>query len=211
MRGRVVLSSIAVLLALATGPAAAGRVQAPRPVAKVAKNAPLHGGASVRARAARPGRASHRLGAALAGRGASGRGRVVIDVGGEGKHPGAINLNPGRLTSTTGEPGRPIPRLVQGVGERMPLATGSADRVLVESAPLRDGAAAELARVIKPGGTIRLAHPADYARKSHGAVIRAVGGRARQRTVGGMTVTIITAPDRAPPRRSPPGSSRVAR
>jgi hypothetical protein len=45
----------------------------------------------------------------------------------------------------------------------MPFPDDFADVITVESTPLRPGAAAENARVIKPGGMIRLVHPAAYA------------------------------------------------
>jgi len=123
-------------------------------------------------------------------------GTVVIDVGGEGAHRGAINLNPNLTTSTTGAPGRPIPNLVLGVGERLPFASHSADTLIVESAPVRAGSAQELARVIRPGGTIRLVHPSDYARAAHQSVIDAVVGTVMQSTEGGMTTTVIVATPR---------------
>ena len=88
---------------------------------------------------------------------------VHVDIGGEGRYPGAINVNPAMVTSTTGEPGRPIPNLVLGRAEQLPFETGVVDYVTVESAPLRAGAADEIARVLAPGGTVRLHHPAGYA------------------------------------------------
>lgn len=136
------------------------------------------------------------------GRAERSRPRLVIDVGGEGRLPHAVNLNPGRVTSTTGTPGRPIPHHVQGVGEKMPFASHVADELRVENAPLRPGAAAELSRVIKPGGRIVLRHPADYAADHHGQVLRRIGGSHQQRRVGGMTITII---------RAPPGTAQAAR
>ena len=37
---------------------------------------------------------------------------IHIDIGGEGRYPRAVNVNPETLTTTTGAPGRPIPRHV---------------------------------------------------------------------------------------------------
>jgi hypothetical protein len=101
-----------------------------------------------------------------------------VDIGGEGRYPGALNVNPFALTSTTGEPGRPIPDLVIGRGEQLPIASGVVDVVSVENAPLRPGAAEEIARGLKPGGLVRLLHPADYAvgQGIHDAVAGALGG-----------------------------------
>src|SRR5436305_396403 len=47
----------------------------------------------------------------------AGRGPVHLDIGGEGRYPGAINVNPNTTTSTAGTAGRPIPNLVQATGE----------------------------------------------------------------------------------------------
>lgn len=102
---------------------------------------------------------------------------VHLDIGGEGRYAGAINVNPNALTSTTGTPGRPIPNLVAGRGEQLPFANAIADMVTVESAPIRPGAAEEIARVLKPGGLVRLQHPAEYAMGAgiHDAVAGALG------------------------------------
>jgi hypothetical protein len=105
-------------------------------------------------------------------------------------------LNPGRWTTTTGTPGRLIPNRVAGVAEAMPFPDGVADVITVESTPLRAGAAAEIARVIKPGGRIRLVHPTAYAlgTGAHQRVIDAVGGCFRQSERGGVVTTLIIAP-----------------
>lgn len=119
------------------------------------------------------------------------RHRIHIDVGGEGRHRRAVNLNPRRETTTSGVPGRPIPRLVQGLGEQMPFRSQTADVLTVENTPLRPGAAAELGRVIRSGGIIVLKHPADYAERAHRQVIEIVRGRYTRRRFRGATVTRI--------------------
>ncbi|MBI3649418.1 MAG: hypothetical protein HY231_00025, partial [Acidobacteria bacterium] len=116
---------------------------------------------------------------------------VHIDVGGEGRYADAINLNPGTHTTTTGTAGSPIPNLVQGVGEAMPFQNNTASLITVENSPLRPGIAGELSRVIRPGGEIRLVHPAEYAMQAHQQIINAIGGQATQSTVNGITTTII--------------------
>lgn len=105
-----------------------------------------------------------------------------LDIGGEGRYRGAINVNPAPMTSTTGTPGRRIPDLVVGRGEALPVAAAVADLVTVENAPLRAGAAEEIARVLKPGGIARLLHPADYAASAHDAVAGALGLQLAERT-----------------------------
>ncbi|WP_305885087.1 RHS repeat-associated core domain-containing protein [Pleionea sp. CnH1-48] len=118
-------------------------------------------------------------------------GRVHIDVGGEGRFADAINLNPGTLTTTTGAAGKPIPNLVQGVGNQMPFKSNAADVITLQNAPISNATASEIARVIKSGGKVRLQSPSDYATTAHQRVIDAVGGTARQRTSSGMMITII--------------------
>ena len=120
---------------------------------------------------------------------------IHLDIGGEGRYPGAINVNPMGLTSTTGAPGRPIPNLVVGRGEALPIADEVADLVTVESAPIREHAADEIARVLKPGGTVRLLHPAGYAAQTHGIVAAALGpelvGAVTTTGADDMTLTIL--------------------
>jgi len=128
------------------------------------------------------------------------RGPVHIDIGGEGRYPGAINVNPNTTTSTTGTAGRPIPNLVQATGERLPFANQAAQIVTIENTPISQATASQVARVIRPGGEIRLVSPADYARTAHQRVIQAVpqGSTVTQTTVGtgdaAMTTTIIRVP-----------------
>lgn len=117
-----------------------------------------------------------------------------LDIGGEGRYPGALNVNPMGLTSTTGTPGRPIPNRVAGLAEALPIADEVADLVTVESAPLRPGAAEELARVLRPGGEIRLLHPAAYAAETHGAVAAALGAElvgVLSSSADDMTLTVL--------------------
>jgi len=119
---------------------------------------------------------------------------VHLDIGGEGRHARAINVNPERLTTTTGLPGRPIPNLIVGTGEALPVRAASVDKVLVENAALRPGSEREIARVLKRGGTVRLVHPSGYATRTHGLVAAAVQGRHQRRVVGGITISRIRAP-----------------
>jgi len=126
--------------------------------------------------------------------------KIHIDIGGEGRYLDAINVNPSSVTSTTGAPGRPIPNRIAGVGETLSQANQSVDLITVENTPIRSGASAEIARVIKPGGEIRLVHPAQYAKIVHQQVIQALpkGATFTQTTIGtgdaAMTTTIINLP-----------------
>jgi hypothetical protein len=120
---------------------------------------------------------------------------IHLDIGGEGRYPGAINVNPMGLTSTTGAPGRPIPHLVVGRGEALPIADHVADVVTVESAPIREGAAQEIARVLAPGGEVRLLHPSGYAAQTHSLVEAALGAELvsslRMPAGEDMTLTVL--------------------
>ena len=112
---------------------------------------------------------------------------VHIDIGGEGRYPDAINLNPNY-------DGLPKPT-VGGLGEQAPFKSSVADLVTVESAPLRPGTITEIARIAKPGSEIRLVHPADYAAQNHQKVIDAVKGTATSTTdANGITTTVIRVP-----------------
>lgn len=119
---------------------------------------------------------------------------ITIDVGGEGRYVGAINLNPMNTTSTTGAPNRPIPNHVEGIGEKMPFRSKVADKIIIEGAPIRPNTPQEIARVVKSGGVIQLLHPSAYATKAHKEVIDATGGTHTQSTKDGLTTTIITVP-----------------
>jgi hypothetical protein len=124
-----------------------------------------------------------------------------IDIGAEGRYPRAINLNPQPVTTTgVGIPvGSPIPNRVAGVGQQMPFPAGFADVITVENTPIMAGMAGEIARVIKPGGRVRLFHPTDsstpYGNLAHAEVARTVGGRAyTYNSPDGATTTLIVAP-----------------
>jgi hypothetical protein len=120
---------------------------------------------------------------------------VHIDIGGEGRYPNAINVNPNTTTSTTGTAGRTIPNRVAGRGEGLPFGARHADGISLENAPITAQTAAEIARVIKPGGSIRLVSPSDYAAAAHKRVIDSISGcNVQQSTVNGITTTTITVP-----------------
>ncbi len=82
----------------------------------------------------------------------------VLDVGGEGRHEQAWNLNPSRVKTVGADRGAPIPRLILGRAEAIPLPADSVDLVIVERTPLRVRALREIQRIISPGGNIVLRH-----------------------------------------------------
>jgi len=109
--------------------------------------------------------------------------RIVIDIGGEGRHADALNVNPFRVTTTTGAPGRPIPNHVPFDGKRLPFGDRSVDIIHLENSPIRPDTIAEIKRVLRPGGEIRLVGPEDVSASLHQQIADAVGGRVFQTTV----------------------------
>ena len=83
---------------------------------------------------------------------------VMLDIGGEGRHPEAWNLNPLAKRSLAPHRGQPIARLIQARGENIPLATHSVDLVIVERTPLRPATLREIRRIVKPGAFVLLRH-----------------------------------------------------
>jgi RHS repeat-associated protein len=133
----------------------------------------------------------------------SSKGLVHLDIGGEGRYAGAINVNTQAFTSTTGTAGRAIPSLVQAAGERLPFADRSANIITLQHAPIRPGTISEIARTIRPGGEIRLVGPATpEVLAAHQRVANAVGGKVFQTRitvpsdVGGTVYTNIIVPAR---------------
>ena len=86
--------------------------------------------------------------------------RFTLDVGGEGRHQMAWNLNPSPVKTKGVDRGRPIPRLILGRAEAIPLPDKSVDRLIVERTPLRRRALEEIGRVIMPRGCVILRHAA---------------------------------------------------
>ncbi len=127
-----------------------------------------------------------------------------IDIGGEGQTPGATNVNSGMFgnepvtSGLRGEAaGRPIPNLVKASGENLPYANQSVDIVTLQSTPITPKTVSEIARVIKPGGDIRLAGPnSPEVLAAHKSVAEAVGGKAYQVVVKNFVFTNIIVPCR---------------
>jgi hypothetical protein len=124
-------------------------------------------------------------------------GKVHVDVGGEGRYPGAINLNP--LADMGWRPETDtwtkIPNLVKAGSENLPIADHVVDTLTLESAPIRATTPGEIARVLKPGGEVFLLNP-DHMVPQHQAVADAIeGARMTQlRDADGILYTHIQAP-----------------
>lgn len=111
-----------------------------------------------------------------------GASEFVVDVGGEGRHPGAWNLNPSSIQTLGPDKGAPIVRRIPGRADRMPLFDASVDRLIVERTPLTLAALYEIARVIGPHGTIILRHMVSPLRDPHAPARQILPGRLIQGT-----------------------------
>ena len=120
---------------------------------------------------------------------------ITLDIGGEGRHPEAWNLNLARAKTFGPNCGRPIPRLIVGRGDGIPFADHSVNRVFVERGPLSAAVLREIARVITANGSVELRHVALPGRDRHRLAREILGGKALRawRRLGGATVqeTII--------------------
>jgi hypothetical protein len=96
---------------------------------------------------------------------------ITLDIGGEGRHPGAFNLNRSSRKTLGSGRGQPIPRLIVARADAIPLADQSVQRVIVERTPLSRGALREIARIAAPGGVVELVHvPLPDADRHHEAL-----------------------------------------
>jgi ubiquinone/menaquinone biosynthesis C-methylase UbiE len=107
----------------------------------------------------------------------------VLDVGGEGRHPEAWNLNPSRTKTIGKYRGQPIPRHIPGRADAIPLADRSVDRLIVERTPLRTAALHEIARVIACGGTIILRHARSPVGDPHAIALQLLPGQVSRRMI----------------------------
>jgi hypothetical protein len=117
-------------------------------------------------------------------------GSFVLDIGGEGRHPGAWNLNPRTAATVAGAAGRPIPRLICGRGEAIPLADRSVDVLIVERAPIRPSVLREIARVAKPSAIAILRHAVGPLGDPHARALAILGrpGRTREIVLDGLRI-----------------------
>lgn len=105
----------------------------------------------------------------------------ILDIGGEGRHDAAWNLNPRTLRTIGPKRGQPIPRLIRGRGENIPLPCNSVDQVIVERTPLRTETLHEIRRVAKFGALIILRHAPVSWFDPHRFVEALLPGKARRR------------------------------
>jgi hypothetical protein len=83
---------------------------------------------------------------------------MILDIGGEGRHPAAWNLNPRTKKTLFPNRGERIPRLIRGRGESIPLPEHCVDLVIVERTPLQAATLIEIQRVAKAGSFVIFRH-----------------------------------------------------
>ena len=115
---------------------------------------------------------------------------TILDVGGEGRHPEAWNLNPRPRKTVGPQRGEPIPRWIEGRGERIPLPDGSVQEIIVERTPLLPATLAEIRRVASPAARIILRHARVHHLDPHRLALQAFRGTIERRlvTIGRQTV-----------------------
>lgn len=107
----------------------------------------------------------------------------VLDIGGEGRHAGAWNLNPSPVKTIGVDRGQPIPNHIAGRAEEIPLPDGSVDWIIMERCPLRKASVHEMARVIARKGTITLVHARQPSFDPHLLPRQILPGRVAQRQI----------------------------
>ena len=101
---------------------------------------------------------------------------TVLDIGGEGRHPEAWNLNPRRHKTFGPQRGELIPRWIEGRGERIPLPDATVNVVIVERTPLVPATLAEIARVASPTARIILRHVVVHHLDPHRLAVQVLRG-----------------------------------
>ncbi|QDU39355.1 hypothetical protein Mal4_36970 [Maioricimonas rarisocia] len=107
---------------------------------------------------------------------------ITIDIGGEGRNSEAWNINVSRVKTVGPEAGSPIERLIQARGDALPFGDGSVREVIVERTPFSRAVAFEVARVLAPGGRVRLRHVQIPGRDRHAAAKELIEGATSEST-----------------------------
>jgi len=102
---------------------------------------------------------------------------LIVDIGGEGRHPEAWNVNPSPNKTFGSRRGEPIPRLIQSRAEAMPLPDQKADIIIVERAPLSRASIEQIRRIARPRAVILLRHARPFGMDPHRLAKRMLHGR----------------------------------
>ncbi len=128
---------------------------------------------------------------------------LTLDIGGEGRHLSAWNINPSRTVTLGPNRGRTIPRLIRARADALPFPADTVRQVIVERTPLTRAAVREIARVIRPDGRVILRHVPLPHGDRHQAAVGILGGLVRRTsaTLHGQSVmeTIIDVGDKSSP------------
>ncbi len=109
--------------------------------------------------------------------------KFILDIGGEGAHPHAWNLNPSQVKTLNPHRGTPIPRHIPGRADAIPLPDHSVDQIIVERTPLRKAALAEIVRVLQRPGSVVLRHAMATDLDPHRLARTILPGLVRQRSI----------------------------
>lgn len=107
--------------------------------------------------------------------------KLVLDIGGEGRYSYAMNLNPSSAKTFGSDRGAPIPRLIHGRADAIPLPDQCVDVIVVERTPLRADSLHEIRRVIRPEGMIILRHTVPPISDPHRIACQLLAGCVSQR------------------------------
>ena len=107
--------------------------------------------------------------------------QFVVDIGGEGRHSAASNVNPRPLKTLGPQRGQPIPRLIHGRAENVPLPDHTIDMVIVERSPLSRRALEEIKRIGRPGALVVLRHARAFGRDPHLLAKEMLSGKRSER------------------------------
>jgi hypothetical protein len=115
---------------------------------------------------------------------------VILDIGGEGRHRAAWNLNPRTHRTCGPRRGEPIPRLIHARGDRIPLADRSVDVLIVERTPLLRSTLDEIKRVARPSASVILRHALSGVTDPHRLALQVLEGTATRSItrIGGTRV-----------------------
>ena len=106
-----------------------------------------------------------------------------LDIGGEGRNAAAWNLNPRRTKTLGPDAGQPIPNLIVGRADAIPLEDASVELILVERTPLNSQALKEIVRVARPAARVILRHARPPWSDPHEYAIRHWGPPVQQKLI----------------------------
>ncbi len=101
---------------------------------------------------------------------------MTIDIGGEGRHEEAWNINPSRIVTLGTNCGQPIPKLIVARADALPFSESSVNSVILERTPLTTATAREISRVVCSDGQVVLRHVPLPGRDRHQSALQILAG-----------------------------------